>query len=189
MIKRGWLVILAAAILIAAVVWFFRGDRLAPGHRPVTVALYFLRYDPDTNQVHLEEVQRTLESQPDKRSNPETTPTVDRLRAAIEALLAGPTPQERARGLHSEIPAGTRLRNLRVNRGIAFVDLSAAFESGGGSLSVRARVAQLLYTATQFPEIADRVRILIEGEARETITGEGLIVSEPLSRREYPTTL
>lgn len=177
-----WLATLAGALIIAAVVWFFYGDRLAPGHRPVTFAVYFVRYDSTTNQVHLERVERTI-------SGSSSTPTVDLLRTAIESLLDGPTEQERVRGYESEIPRGTRLRNLRVSRGIAYVDLNDAFESGGGSLSVRARIAQLLYTATQFPEIADRVRILIEGEAKEAITGEGLVVSEPLSRRDFPTTL
>lgn len=181
-----WLAVLAAAILIAAVIWFFRSHPLAPGHEPPIVAVYLTRYDAATNEVRLERVERVL---PRASTGTSGTPTVDRLRAAIEALLDGPTSEERSRGYESEIPENTRLRNLRVSRGIAYVDLSQDFESGGGSLSVRARVAQLLYTATQFPEIADQVRILIEGEAKEAITGEGLIVSEPLSRRNFPTTL
>jgi spore germination protein GerM len=103
------------------------------------------------------------------------------LAAALEALLAGPTPQERARGLATEIPAGTRLRALQLREGVVVVDVSGDVERGGGATSMQARLWQLVYTATQLPD-ARQVRLLIDGEARPALGGEGLVIDRPLGR-------
>jgi germination protein M len=66
--------------------------------------------------------------------------------AAVRALLAGPTAAERRRGYSSAVPSGTRLLGLTVKRGLATVDLSNRFASGGGSTSMNWRLAQLVYT-------------------------------------------
>ena len=103
-------------------------------------------------------------------------------RGAMEALLAGPTAADQAGGLTSSIPAGTRLLGLRVTpAGVAEVDLSGEFASGGGSLSMLTRVAQVVYTLTSFPTVRS-VRFLIDGERVEAIGGEGVIVDHPLTR-------
>lgn len=65
-----------------------------------------------------------------------------------------------------------------------FVDLSSEFGSGGGSMSMQMRVAQVVYQATQFSGI-ESARIMLEGEEVDAIGGEGIIVSEPLTRRDF----
>jgi D-alanyl-D-alanine carboxypeptidase len=104
--------------------------------------------------------------------------------AALRSLLAGPTAAERESGLSSAIPAGTRLLSLDVAGGTATVDLSEAFGSGGGSLSMAGRLAQVTYTLTRFPEV-ERVVYRLAGEPLETLGGEGLIVDGPQSRAVY----
>src|SRR5690606_35283550 len=64
---------------------------------------------------------------------------------------------------------------------IATVDLSAEFESGGGSFSVMARLAQVVFTLTQFPTV-DTVQFLLEGEPVEVFSGEGVILDGPIGR-------
>jgi len=103
------------------------------------------------------------------------------LRGAIEALLMGPTAEERGKGLSTEIPAGTHLRTLAVRDGIAFVDLTTAIGSGGGSTSMQARLWQIVYTGTQLP-VAQQVRLLIDGQERQALGGEGVIIEKPLGR-------
>lgn len=103
---------------------------------------------------------------------------------ALAALLAGPTDSELEMGLSSPIPEGTRLLGVDVADGTAAVDLSAEFDSGGGSLSVLGRVAQVVYTATWFDDV-DAVEFLIDGVAVEVLTGEGLIVDTPQTRADY----
>lgn len=104
--------------------------------------------------------------------------------AALEELLAGPTAFEQEAGLATEIPAGTRLLGLAIEGGVATVDLSREFESGGGSLSMRMRIAQVVHTLTQFPTV-ERVAFRLEGEPAEAIGGEGVVVDPPVGRADF----
>lgn len=142
---------------------------------PVTVSVYFTR--AAAGESTLAPVMRTVRA----RS------TESRLRGAYRALLAGPTAEERAAGYSSEIPAGTRLRAVVVGGGVTAVDLTAAVEGGGGSSSMQARVWQIVYTGTQFPA-ASAVRILVEGQARQALGGEGVIIEAPIPRPERTPT-
>jgi hypothetical protein len=105
------------------------------------------------------------------------------LRAALTALLAGPTDAERAAGETSAIPAATTLRGVKLRDGEATVDLSGEFATGGGTLSMTARVTQVVFTATQFTNV-DRVTFWIDGEPVETLGGEGLMLDEPQQRSD-----
>ena len=67
--------------------------------------------------------------------------------------------------------------------GQATVDLSAEFVSGGGSLSMQLRTAQVVFTLTQFDTI-DRVTFRIDGEAVEGLGGEGVPAAE-LDRSDF----
>lgn len=105
------------------------------------------------------------------------------LRGALTELLAGPEVQERAVGLHSEIPVNTELLDVAIADGLVTIDLSDEFDEGGGSLSMTARVAQLVFTATQF-DTAEEVLFWMEGEQVELLGGEGLVLTEPLARKD-----
>ncbi len=102
----------------------------------------------------------------------------------LAALLEGVTDAEAEMGLSSPIPEGTTLLGVEVADGTAAIDLSAEFESGGGSLSVLGRVAQVVYTATWFDGV-DSVEFLIDGIAVDVLTGEGLVVDRPQTRADY----
>lgn len=104
--------------------------------------------------------------------------------AALRALLEGPTADERAAGLVTAVPAGTTLRGLSIADGVATVDLSRAFNEGGGSASMQLRVAQVVYTLTHFATV-ERVRFRVEGEVVNAIGGEGVIVDPPVDRADF----
>ena len=103
---------------------------------------------------------------------------------AIAGLLAGPDQTETQLGFSSTIPAGTTLLGLSVDGGVATVDLSQEFASGGGSLSMGGRVAQVVYTLTQFPTI-DSVQFSIEGSPVTVLGGEGLMLDAPQTRADW----
>ena len=115
--------------------------------------------------------------------------------AAVEALLAGPTSAEAAAGMVTLIPAGTELLSVTVTGREVRVDLTGVFASGGGSMSVLGRLAQMVFTLTQFEGI-DTVRFSLDGEPITQITGEGVGVDgvtratftdmAPLVLLEYP---
>jgi hypothetical protein len=104
--------------------------------------------------------------------------------AAIRALLRGPTAAEGRAGLTSAVPDGTRLLGLTIRGGVATIDLSRRFESGGGTLSMRARVAQVVFTLTRFATVR-RVAFRLDGRAVTSIGGEGVIVSPPVARADF----
>ncbi len=101
---------------------------------------------------------------------PDDTATLE---GAIAALLQGPDAFETDIGMATEIPEATTLLGVSVSGGTAVVDLSEAFQSGGGSLSMQLRVAQVVFTATQFDEV-ERVTIKLDGQAVDSIGGEGV---------------
>ncbi|MHB9004853.1 MAG: GerMN domain-containing protein [Coriobacteriia bacterium] len=103
---------------------------------------------------------------------------------AISALLAGASQAEKAAGASSSIPAGTRLLGVSLDGGVASVDLSREFGGGGGSLSIMSRVAQVVFTATQFSTI-ESVVFEIEGEPLDSLGGEGLLLQGPQTRAQW----
>jgi len=104
--------------------------------------------------------------------------------AAVESLLEGPDGFEDGYGLSTAIPEGTQLLGLTIADGIATVDLTSEFESGGGSASMQARLAQVVYTLTQFPSV-DGVLFSLDGEPIDVLGGEGVIIDHPLARGDY----
>lgn len=109
-------------------------------------------------------------------------------RAALTALLAGPNDLERSVDVGTAVPAGTGLLGLDIDGGIATVDLSGAFESGGGTASTTMRLAQVVYTLTQFPTIRG-VRFRLDGRPVTVFGGEGIVLDRPVTRKDYDALL
>ena len=106
--------------------------------------------------------------------------------AAMQALLQGPNDDELGArpAMYSVIPGGTRFLGLRIDAGVATVNLSREFASGGGSSSVLGRLAQVVYTLTQFPTVS-AVRFELDGEPVTVFSGEGVILDTPVDRADY----
>lgn len=119
--------------------------------------------------------------QPVARTVPYTTAV---LKASIEQLLKGPTAAEAKAGIDTQIPKSTKLRGVTLAEGIATVDLSEQFASGGGTLAMTNRLAQVVYTATQFKSV-DAVVFEIEGKRVEVFGGEGILLEGPQTRGDY----
>jgi spore germination protein GerM len=104
--------------------------------------------------------------------------------AAMNALLDGPTSAEGAARVTSAVPDGTRLLGLSISNGVATVDLSHEFESGGGTAAVLTRRGQVVYTLTQFPTVT-KVRFRIDGEPVPVFSSEGIALDGPVDRATY----
>ncbi len=105
------------------------------------------------------------------------------LRGALQQLFEGPTPEEQGWGLSTAVPAGVEVRSVSIADGTATIDLSGAFDDGGGSAGMFLRLAQLVHTATQFPSV-DRVALRIEGEPVKVFSSEGIELPETLTRAD-----
>lgn len=155
------------------------------------VRAYFLMRDGSGGEVVNEP---TLV--PVLRTVPRSTATAT---AAMKALLAGPSAKERAPKwpIETLIPAGSKLLGIEISRGLATVDLSARFASltpddawDGGSYSLHGRVAQVVYTLTQFTTV-DRVTFKLDGKPVKALRGmpdpesgatEAIALDEPITR-------
>jgi Sporulation and spore germination/Immunoglobulin-like domain of bacterial spore germination len=104
--------------------------------------------------------------------------------AAMQALLAGPSRSELQTGLGTSIPEGTRLLGIAIGKGVATVDLTSQYQSGGGSRSMQARLGQVVYTLTQFPTV-NAVRFHLDGEPVNVFSGEGIVLDHPVGRSDY----
>lgn len=96
---------------------------------------------------------------------------------ALHSLLLGPTDAEIREGVVSYIPKGTHFLDIKVVGTTALIDVSNEFATGGGSLSMMGRIAEVVYTATSFSEV-ERVTIRVGGVLLEQIGGEGIDVSD-----------
>lgn len=107
--------------------------------------------------------------------------TVDgsKIKYAIESLVAGPRPNEREKGVYSEIPAGTEVLSIKEYPDKVIINLSAAFETGGGTDSLYKRLYQLIKTAKRNTTLP--VYLYIEGEKADVIGGEGIMLNQPLN--------
>lgn len=112
---------------------------------------------------------------------PETVPldeaTVGVLRAAVEAIINGRAANP---DLVSLVPPDTRILDVRIEDGLAVIDMSADIvRAAGGSAQEVAFAQQLAQTATQFDTV-DAVRLLVEGEPVTELWGH-VDWSEPVS--------
>ena len=107
-------------------------------------------------------------------------------KAAMTMLLAGPSAKERAANprIRTMIPSDTELLGINISDGLATVDLSADFASGGGTFSLRGRLAQVVYTLTQFSTV-DRVSFKLDGKPVTVFSSEGILLPKPVTRATY----
>ena len=163
-----------------------------PTPATLIVRAYFLLRDGSGGEV-VEEPALV----PVLRTVPKSTAT-----AAMTALLAGPSAKERAAvpPIKTLIPGGTKLLGIEITGGLATVDLSAEFASLSpddasdlGSFSLHGRLAQVVYTLTEFTTV-DRVSFKLEGRPVKVLFGmsdpedgssEAIVLDKPVTRATY----
>jgi len=104
--------------------------------------------------------------------------------ASMKALLEGPTAAEKEAGIGTCIPEGTTFLGLDIKNGVATVDLSKEYSSGGGSLSMMMRLAEVVFTLTQFSTVQG-VNFKLDGTPIDVLGGEGIVLDHPMTRADY----
>ena len=108
------------------------------------------------------------------------------LTSAINLLLQGPdTTKSAERNCMSLIPAGTKLLSAKVSGGVAYLNFNEAFEINTyGVEGYIHQLEQIVFTATAFSTV-NSVQFLIEGEKRDYLGSEGVLIAAPLSRSSF----
>ena len=134
----------------------------------VYVNVFFIGQDENNYEVY-KAVKREYDS------------TVDgsKIKFAIDSLIMGPKPDEKIRGVYSEIPFGTRVISITERSEGIIINLSYEFETGGGTDSIYKRIYQLIKTAKRNTE--KPVYLYIEGHKADVIGGEGIMLNQPLN--------
>lgn len=104
-----------------------------------------------------------------------------KLRFSIENLLKGPNEKEKAKGIYSEIPQGTKLISLEETPNKIVINLSGDFEQGGGTDGLYKRLYQLIKTSNKNTTLD--VYLYINGKQANVIGGEGIMINQPLNTK------
>lgn len=102
--------------------------------------------------------------------------------ALMLALLQGPAGPPR--GVRSAIPTDTRMNAIEVDDRTAVVDLSEDFERRDAERPLILRLAQVVYTLTEDPEVVS-VRFSIDGVPTAVLAGNEQVQSRPVTRGDY----
>lgn len=106
-------------------------------------------------------------------------------KTAMLELLKGPSAEElKGLKLHNEIPKGTKVLGVILDGNTIRVDLSKEFDDGGGTLSMDMRLAQVVYTMTQYSTI-ESVEFYMEGKKVKVFGGEGIMLDGPQRPEDY----
>jgi len=113
----------------------------------------------------------------DRKLPASDTPLTD----VLKTLIAGPSEDEKRKGLISLIPPDTKLQTATVRDSTAYISFSEDFQYNTyGVEGYSGQLRQIVFTATEFSNIKD-VQILIEGR-RIDYLGEGIWIGSPISR-------
>ncbi len=110
--------------------------------------------------------------------------------AALRALLAGPSTKELAASpaMYTDIPAGTRLLGLTIANGVATVDLSSEFALDSAAAADLGRLAQVVYTLTQFSTV-NGVAFELDGAPITSFSAAGISLAHPVTRADLRAVL
>lgn len=151
-----------------------REDEEDAEERTVKITLYF----GDKKAIESGDPTELGYVTPVVRELPHTTAV---LRLALQELIRGPLPGEG--DLVRTVPATTKILDVKVEDGIAYIDFSSELiaDSPGGTLGGAYLIQSLIYTATEFPTVKT-VLVTVKGE---TYSDGHYIWDNPMGRKDH----
>lgn len=120
-----------------------------------------------------------------KKITREIAKTDSPMSEALAVLLQGVSTEEAKKGFRSFIPPDTKLLSAYVKNGTAFISFSEEFQFNRyGIEAYYAQLAQIVFTACEFSTVQN-VQILIEGQHKDFLGGEGVWIGSPLSKESF----
>ena len=98
-----------------------------------------------------------------------------KLKFAVTSLILGPKPEEKQKGVYTEVPSNAEVINITEQSNKVIVNLNSAFVNGGGTDSLYKRLYQLIKTVHLNSKLPVYLYIA------DVVGGEGIMLSQPLS--------
>jgi spore germination protein GerM len=145
--------------------------------------LWFIEEPGDDGEIRMAEAGRLV------------VPGDSPLRETLELLLEGPNKTERDRRLMSLIPSGTEIASVSMSGSTAVVGISEAFaDNRFGNEGLWIRIKQIVYTATQFRNVASvRIELKRKGSGGAwspsplgDVIGDGIYLGKAFTRADLP---
>ena len=148
-------------------------EEVAENEKPEVVEVEYVNVYFIGKNEHNEEVYKAVKREYNK--------DVDgsKIRFAVGALVRGPKPDERQRGVYTEVPMESKVINITEQSDKIIVNLNSAFVTGGGTESLYKRLYQLIKTVRLNSTLP--VYLYIDGQRADVVGGEGIMLSQPLS--------
>ena len=134
--------------------------------------LYFVKINEEDGTAKPTPVQRTVKF----KDSPITR--------TIEALMKGPTENEKRKGMTSFIPDDTELISARIQNGHLTLNFDNKFEENySGMEAILLELYQVLLTSFEISQVT-KLSILIDGKSKRYITGEGIPIKEVYTKQD-----
>ena len=148
-------------------------EEVAENEKPEVVEVEYVNVYFIGKNEHNEEVYKAVKREYNK--------DVDgsKIRFAVSALVRGPKPDEKQRGVYTEVPMESKVINITEQSDKIIVNLNSAFVTGGGTESLYKRLYQLIKTVRLNSTLP--VYLYIDGQRADVVGGEGIMLSQPLS--------
>lgn len=102
-----------------------------------------------------------------------------KIKFSVYALVNGPKPEEKQKGVYTEIPHSAQVINVSERPDRVIVNLNSSFVNDGGADSLYKRLYQLIKTVKLNSELP--VYLYIDGQKADVVGGEGIMITQPLS--------
>jgi germination protein M len=140
--------------------------------KSLNATLYFVKIDETDGSAKAIPVKRTVEY----KDSPITR--------TMEALLAGSSKGEKESGIISFIPEGTKLISAKISEGHLTLNFTGRLEENySGREAILLELSQIILTSFSFDAV-QRVSILIDGQRKGYITGEGIPLKQYYTRQD-----
>lgn len=140
--------------------------------KTLTTTIYMVKVNHQTGEAKLSPVTRKIIY----KDSPITR--------TINTLLQGPTETEEKSGVTSFIPPGTKLISAKIQNGHLELNFSKHLENNySGRKAILLELSQLMLTCFEFKQVKG-LSILIEGNKKSYLTGEGIPLKEVYTRED-----
>lgn len=140
--------------------------------KSLSATLYFVKLNESDGSAKPIPVKRTVEY----KDSPITR--------TIESLLAGSSKPENEKGIVSFIPEGTSLISAKITEEHLTLNFTGRLEENySGREAILLEISQIILTSFSFDAV-NRVSILIDGQRKSYITGEGIPLKRYYTRQD-----